>query len=322
MGAATAAILACVRQGDHVVGVRPLYGGTTTFLLDWLPRFGVRTTQTNAGDLAALEAAARTPRTTAIVIETPANPTLDIVDIRHAAEVAHATGARLVVDNTFATPILQQPLALGADLVVQSSTKYLGGHGTVIGGGVIARDKAFVAGPLLGIRKVFGSSPSPFDCWLLLQGVKTLELRVQRSTETAGRIAPVLARHEMVTWVRYPGLADDPGHEVARKQMKGFGAMIAFGVCGGAEAGRRFMDALCVAKRAVSLGCTDTLIEHPASMTHAHLSAEELTGAGITADLIRVSIGIEDPDEIAADIMQALDCARTGAAAEPVAAGD
>ena len=312
MGAATAAILACVRQGDHVVGVRPLYGGTTTFLLDWLPRFGVQTTQTNAGDLAALEEAARTPRTTAIVIETPANPTMDIVDIRHAADVAHANGARLVVDNTFATPILQQPLALGADLVVQSSTKYLGGHGTVIGGGVIARDKAFVAGPLLGIRKVFGSAPSPFDCWLLLQGVKTLELRVERASETAGRIAPVLARHEMVTWVRYPGLAGDPGHLVAKKQMTGFGAMIAFGVRGGAEAGRRFMDALCVAKRAVSLGCTDTLIEHPASMTHAHLSAEELTGAGITAYLIRVSIGIEDAEEIETDILQALDVAAAG----------
>jgi methionine-gamma-lyase len=322
MGAATAAILACVRQGDHVVGVRPLYGGTTTFLLDWLPRFGVRTTQTRAGDLAGLEAAVRTPRTTALVIETPANPTLDIVDIRHAAEVAHANGARLVVDNTFATPIFQQPLALGADLVVQSSTKYLGGHGTVVGGGVVGRDKAFVAGPLLGIRKVFGSSPSPFDCWLLLQGVKTLELRVRRATETAGRLAETLVRHEMVTWLRYPGLADDPGHTLARKQMKGFGAMIAFGVRGGAEAGRRFMDALKVAKRAVSLGCTDTLIEHPASMTHAHLSAEELTVAGITADLIRVSVGIEDAAVITADILQALDCARTGPAVGPRATGE
>ncbi len=240
MGAATAAILACVKQGDHVVGVRPL------------------------------------------------------------------------VDNTFATPVLQQPLALGADLVVQSSTKYLGGHGTVVGGGVIARDKAFVAGPLLGIRKVFGSVPSPFDTWLLLQGVKTLELRVERATTTAAKIVAVLAKHPKVAWIRYPGLPSDPGHEVAKKQMKGFGAMIAFGIRGGTEAGRRFMDALQVAKRAVSLGCTDTLIEHPASMTHAHLSPEELTEAGITADLIRVSVGLEDADELEGDLLRALDVAAAG----------
>lgn len=307
MGAATAAIVACISAGDHIIGVQPLYGGTTTLINDVLARFGVRVSQVAAGDRAGLERLAAEPRTKVVMIETPANPTLDIVDIRHAAEVAHRAGARLIVDNTFATPVLQRPLALGADLVVQSSTKYLGGHGTVVGGAVIGTDKAFLAGPVLGMRKVFGASPSPFDAWLLLQGVKTLELRVWRATETAGRLAAVLAKHPKVAWIRYPGLSQDPGHAVAASQMTGFGAMIAFGITGGQLAGQRFMDALGVAKRAVSLGCTDTLIEHPASMTHAHLSSADREAGSVTDDLIRVSVGLEGYDELEHDILQALD---------------
>jgi methionine-gamma-lyase len=307
MGAATAAIVACVSAGDHIVGVQPLYGGTTTLINDVLARFGVRVSQVAAGDKDGLERVAREPRTKVVMIETPANPTMDIVDIRHAVGVAHAAGARLIVDNTFATPILQQPLALGADLVVQSSTKYLGGHGTVVGGAVIGTDKAFMAGPVLGMRKVFGASPSPFDCWLLLQGVKTLELRVERATTTAGKLATMLEKHPKVAWIRYPGLPSDPGHAVATSQMKGFGAMIAFGIKGGQGPGEKFMDALGVAKRAVSLGCTDTLIEHPASMTHAHLSAADRHAGSVTDDLIRVSIGLEDVAVLEADLLQALD---------------
>ena len=319
MGAVTAAALACVEAGDHVVAVRPLYGGTTELLLEVLPRFGVTATQVCVADLPkGLEAAARKPRTRLIVVETPANPTLDIVDLAHAGSVARAVGARLMVDNTFATPVLQKPLGFGADLVVHSSTKYLGGHGTVVGGVVVSADRELVAGRLSQMKKVLGSVQSPFDAFLLLQGVKTLRLRVERESHTARRLAGELAQHKAVEWVRYPGLVDDPGHEIASRQMLGFGAMIAFGIRGGVEAGRRFLDALTVCKRAVSLGCTDTLIEHPASMTHAHLPAEELAAAGITDGLIRISVGLESPEDLERDLLGALDRAshpRRGSAA-------
>ncbi len=308
MGAVSAAVLACVSQGDHVVAVRPLYGGTTELFVEVLPRLGVEVTQVCAGDPPeVLEQAARRPRTRVVYVETPANPTLDIVDLARAASVARAAGARLMVDNTFATPILQRPLELGADLVIHSSTKYLGGHGTVVGGIVVGRDREFLAGPLNQMKKVLGAVQGPFDAWLLLQGVKTLRLRVELASQTARRLAAELAQHREVAWVRYPGLADDPGHETARRQMSGFGAMIAMELRGGAEAGRRFLDALSVCKRAVSLGCTDTLIEHPASMTHAHLSAEERAAAGITDGLIRVSVGLESAEELERDVLGALE---------------
>ncbi|MBI1722699.1 MAG: PLP-dependent transferase, partial [Gemmatimonadetes bacterium] len=229
----------------------------------------------------------------------------------HAARVAHHVGARLVVDNTFATPVFQQPLTLGADLVVQSATKFLGGHGTVIGGGVIGTDRELLAGPVAQMRKVMGSVPSPMDAWLLYQGSKTLALRVERMAQSARRLASELAQHRAVEWVRYPGLADDPGHEVAAQQMSGFGSMIAFGIRGGAAAGMRFMDGLKVARRAVSLGCADTLVEHPASMTHAHLTPEERAEAGITDGLIRVSVGLEPVEALERDLLEALDAARS-----------
>jgi methionine-gamma-lyase len=235
------------------------------------------------------------------------------VDIRRSAEIAHRAGALLYVDNTFATPILTQPLALGADVVVHSATKYLGGHGTVVSGAVVGRDRDFIAGPVQAMRKLLGASAGPFDAWLLLQGVKTLELRVERATRSAARIARMLRGHEMVSWVRYPGLEDDPGHAIAARQMKDFGAMIAFGIRGGIEAGRVFMDGLQVALRAVSLGTTDTLIEHPASMTHAHVTEQERCDGGISDDLIRVSVGLEAVEVLEADLSQAL--AKASAAA-------
>jgi len=309
MGAISAAIMAAVGAGDHVVAMDPLYGGTAALLRDVLPRFGIRVTIVAGGSLAAVALASREPRTRVVYIETPANPTLDIVDIRAVAKIAQSAGARLFVDNTFATPVLQRPLGLGADVVVHSATKYLGGHGTVIGGAVVAHDRAFLAGPVQDLRKVLGAVPSPFDAWLLYQGVKTLELRVMRASETARRLAAELAQHRMVAWVRYPGLADDPGHDVAAQQMDGFGAMIAFGIRGGLEAGRVFMDALQVAKRAVSLGCADTLIEHPATMTHSHVPAEERAKAGITDSLIRVSVGLESPEDLERDLLGALEAA-------------
>jgi methionine-gamma-lyase len=284
----------------------PLYGGTSELFAGFLQRFGIRATLVAPGDMVALAQAAQEPRTRVIYIETPGNPTMDIVDIRRSAAIAHEAGARLFVDNTFATPILQQPFALGADVVLHSATKYLGGHGTVVSGVVVAKDLEFLAGPVSEMRKLLGAAPGPFDAWLLVQGVKTLELRVERMTRTAEGLARVLASHDMVEWVRWPGLESDPGHEIAQRQMKDFGAMIAFGVRGGLEAGVAFMDALTVAKRAVSLGCTDTLIEHPASMTHSHMTAEARAQAGIGDELIRVSVGLEDPEELERDIATAL----------------
>ncbi len=306
MGAISAAILAAVEAGDHVVGMAPLYGGTSELFANLLPKLGVRVTMVGPGDMEAMEAAARQPRTRVVMIETPGNPTMDIVDIRRSAAIAHAGGARLYVDNTFATPVLQRPLALGADVVLHSATKYLGGHGTVVSGVVVTKDLAFLAGPVAEMKKLLGAAPGPFDAWLLLQGVKTLELRIERMTRTAEGIARMLAAHDMVEWVRWPGLHDDPGHAIAVSQMKDFGAMIAFGIRGGLEAGEAFMDALTVAKRAVSLGCTDTLIEHPASMTHSHMTPEARLQAHITDDLIRVSVGLEDAEELERDIATAL----------------
>jgi methionine-gamma-lyase len=306
MGAISASVLAAVSAGDHVAAMEPLYGGTDELFGEVLPRYEVGVTRVAADDWAGFERAIARPNTRVVFIETPGNPTLDVVDIARAARLAHDAGALLYVDNTFATPVLQQPLAFGADVVLQSSTKYLGGHGAVVGGAVIAPDLAFLAGPVMQMRKVLGACAAPQDAWLLFQGAKTLELRVERSTRTAGLLARALAGHEMVEWLRYPGLPADPGYETARRQMRGFGGMIAFGIRGGAEAGAAFMDALLVAKRAVSLGATDTLIEQPATMTHAHLSPEDRARAGITDGLIRVSVGLEPADELEADLLKAL----------------
>ncbi|HWO89087.1 MAG TPA: aminotransferase class I/II-fold pyridoxal phosphate-dependent enzyme [Gemmatimonadales bacterium] len=316
MGAISATLLALAGQGDHVVATEPLYGGTAELLGDLLPHLGIRVTTVRAGDADGLRRAVSLPRTVALFVETPANPTLDVVDLRLAAALAQEVGARLVVDNTFATPVFQRPLQLGADIVVHSSTKYLGGHGTVIGGAVVTTDTAWLNDRLLTLRKLLGAVPSPFDAWLLYQGSKTLELRVRRASETALRLAQWLAAQPAVSWVRYPGLPDDPGHEVASRQMSGYGAMVAFGIKGGMEAGARFLDALRVAKRAVSLGCTDTLVEHPATMTHAHLPKAEREAAGICDDLIRVSVGLEDLELIQSDFEQALGAARLAAAVD------
>lgn len=314
MGAISATLLALAAHGDHIVATEPLYGGTAELLGSFLPRLGIRVSMVRAGDSEGLRRTLSRRRTVALLVETPANPTLEVVDLRLAAALAQEFGARLVVDNTFATPIFQRPLSLGAEVVVHSSTKYLGGHGTVIGGAVVASDTRWVNENLLPLRKLLGAVPSPFDAWLLYQGSKTLELRVRRAAETALQLAQWLSSQPAVAWVRHPGLPGDPGHEVASRQMSGYGAMIAFGIRGGAGAGSRFLDALRVAKRAVSLGCTDTLIEHPATMTHAHVPEPERRAAGISDDLIRVSVGLEDLEVLRQDFEEALVAARPAAA--------
>ena len=251
------------------------------------------------------------PETTVAYIETPANPNLEIVDIAQVSSVAQAYGAWTMIDNTFATPYCQRPLTLGADVVLHSTTKYLCGHGTIIGGAVISRHPDFfhpAKDRLFLLSKVLGGSPSPFDTWLTNIGLKTFELRMQRHIENAAITAEWLQKHPKVSRVYYPGLESFPGHETAQKQMfNGFGGMLSFELTGGYQAAVNLMQNLKLITLAVSLGNVDSLIEHPASMTHAAMSPEDRLEFGITDSLVRFSVGIENIDDILADLDQALE---------------
>ena len=266
----------------------------------------------DGSDLDAWEAAfVRHPETALAYLETPANPTMEIVDIESLAQLAHARDAWVMVDNTFATPFCQRPLALGADIVAHSTTKYLSGHGLIIGGAIATRHPEFLdpdKSNFMLASKVFGGSPSPFDAWLTQIGLKTFELRMQRHVENAALTANWLADHPKVARVYYPGLDDFPGHEIARKQMiNGFGGMLSFELKGGYGAGVQLMNKLDLITLAVSLGNVDSLIEHPASMTHAAMSPEDRLEFGVTDSLIRFSVGIENIGDVIADLEQALD---------------
>lgn len=304
MAAVATAILALVDGGQHVVGTHPVYGPSRGLMEKHLARFGVAATFVGAADGAALRAAMR-PETRVLYVETPANPTLDLVDLAEAARLAHANGARLVVDNTFASPHLQRPLEFGADVVLHSMTKFLNGHSDVVAGIVVAREDEVLA-RLRDVVQAFGFNMDPHQAWLVLRGVRTLGMRVERAQANAQVIAPWLERHPAVKWVRYPGLASHPQHELARRQMDGPGAMIAFELHGGVEAGRRVMNAVRLITLAVSLGGIDSLIEHPASMTHRSVPEEEQRRQGITAGLVRLAVGCEDVEDLFADLEQAL----------------
>jgi len=290
-----------LRPGDHVVVPDDAYGGTYRLFARVLERWGVAHTPVRLGDLAAVRAAVR-PETRMVWAETPTNPLLGIADIAALAEVAHAAGAVLVVDNTFASPYLQQPLALGADVVVHSTTKYLGGHSDVVGGALVVRD-AELGEQLAFHQNAMGAVPGPFDCWLVLRGVKTLGVRMDRHGANAARVVDLLLSHPAVSEVLYPGLPEHPGHEVASKQMRGYGGMVSFRVGGGEE------QALEVCRRArvftlgESLGGVESLIEHPGRMTHASVAGSPLEVPG---DLVRLSVGIESVEDLLADLSQAL----------------
>jgi methionine-gamma-lyase len=315
MGAATTTFLALLRHGDHVVGSHPLYGPTRALLEKQFARFGVTCTFVPATDTAALRAAVR-PETRLIFVETPANPTLDLVDLEAAVGLARETGAPLVVDNTFAGPHLQRPIERGADVVMHSMTKSLNGHADVVAGIVVARTPDLLA-TLRETSKAIGTTMDPHQAWLVLRGIRTLGMRVERAQENARTLAAWIERHPAVAWVRYPGLPSHPQHELARRQMDGPGSVISFELRGGVEAGRRLMDALKLIVLAVSLGGVESLIEHPASMTHSKASADELLRQGITAGLVRLSVGCEDVEDLRADLEQALAVVTS---AEPVSA--
>jgi cystathionine gamma-synthase len=246
--------------------------------------------------------AAMTPRTRAVWVETPSNPLLGITDIAAAAQIAHEGGARLVVDNTFATPYLQQPLALGADVVVHSLTKYMGGHSDVVGGALVTGDRA-LGEELVFHQNAMGAVAGPFDSWLVLRGTKTLAVRMDRHSENAAKVVDMLSRHPKVTKVLYPGLPEHPGHEVAAKQMRAYGGMVSFQVAGGEEAAVAVCDRAKVFTLGESLGGVESLIEHPGRMTHASAAGSALE---VPADLVRLSVGIENAEDLVEDLRQAL----------------
>lgn len=305
MGAITSVFWSFLAPGDEVLVDLTLYGCTFAFLRDGLARFGVKVRHADLTDLAALKAAL-SPQTKIVFFETPANPNMRLVDIEGAAAAAHQVGARVVVDNTYATPVLTRPLSLGADLVVHSATKYLGGHGDLIAGLVLGRKDDIERVRLFGVKDMTGAVLSPFNAMLILRGLKTLKLRMAAHCEGAARIAPWLAAHPAVAKVHWPGLPDFPQAALAQRQMQGFGGMIAFELKGGYAAGLSMMNRLQLIQRAVSLGDAESLIQHPASMTHSPYTPEERARHGISEGLIRLSVGLEEVEDLIADLSQAL----------------
>ncbi len=304
MSAITTVFLAYLQQGTHVVSSACVYGPTRTVLETSFARFGSDATFVDTSDLNAIAAAMRA-NTRIVYLETPANPTMTLTDIAGAARIAHAHDALLVVDNTFASPYVQQPLALGADIVVHSCTKLINGHSDVVGGAIVVGSEARYR-QIRPTLNLFGGTMDPHQAWLILRGLQTLPLRVERSQDNAMTLARFLRSHPAVKWISYPGLEEHPQHALARRQMDGFGNMIAIGVKGGFEAGKAMMNSVRLFTLAVSLGGVESLIEHPASMTHAGLTPQERADAGLTDDLVRLAVGCEDSDDLKADLEQAL----------------
>ncbi len=301
MGATDVLMRVLLKPDDHVVIPHDAYGGTYRIVDKVLARWGVQYTPVDFGDLDALRAAVR-PNTRLLWCETPTNPLLGVADIAAAADVARTAEARLVVDNTFASPYLQTPLGLGADVVLHSTTKYIGGHSDVVGGAVVTSDDA-LAEELHFTQNATGSVPGPFDAWLALRGVKTLALRMERHSDNAERIAELLVGHPAVDQVFYPGLPAHPGHEIAAKQMRRFGGMVSFTAAGGREAALRICAATEIFTLAESLGGVESLIEHPAAMTHLSVAGSALE---VPDNLIRLSVGIEDVEDLVDDLRTAL----------------
>jgi cystathionine beta-lyase/cystathionine gamma-synthase len=305
LGATTALALALLQSDERAVLGDVVYGGTVRLFQQVLSRFGVEAEFVDSSDPAALEAAFRRPARL-FFMETPANPTLKLTDIELASRLAHAAGAVVVVDNTLLTPVLQRPLDLGADVVLHSTTKFIEGHNATLGGTLITRD-AELHERFGFLRNAIGAIQSPFNAWLTLQGVKTLPLRMERHSENALRVARFLESHPRVTTILYPGLESFPQHELACRQQKSGGALLAFEVEGGTEAGIRVMNAVRLCSLAENLGAAETLVTHPASMTHSAVPLEQRLATGITDGLVRISVGLENPDDIISDLRCALE---------------
>jgi O-succinylhomoserine sulfhydrylase len=304
MAAVSAALLSGLGAGDHVVAARAMFGSCRYVIADILPRFGVTHTLVDGADLDAWQGAMRAG-TKMLFLETPANPTLDLVDIAAVAKIADAGGARLIVDNAFASPALQQPMTHGAHIVVHSSTKYIDGQGRCLGGVILCRED-FLNERLQPFLRNTGPVMSPFNAWVHLKSLETLDLRMRAHCENALAVARFLERQKTITRVLYPFLDDHPQHALARRQMSGGGGVVSFEVAGGKDAAYRLMDALTLIDISNNLGDAKSLITHPETTTHSRLSAEARAELGITSGLLRLSVGLEDADDICEDLEQAL----------------
>ena len=301
MSASDCALRAVLRPGDHIVIPDDAYGGTFRLIDKVFREWGVDHTPVHLSDLEAVRSAI-TATTRMIWVETPTNPLLSIADIAAIAEIGRGVGAMVLVDNTFASPALQQPLTLGADIVLHSTTKYIGGHSDVVGGALIT-DSEELDAKFAFLQNGAGAVPGPFDAYLTMRGLKTLELRMQRHCDNAAQVAAFLAGHPAVSQVLYPGLAEHPGHEVAARQMRGFGGMVSVRMRGGAEAAHKLCSRTEIFILAESLGGVESLIEHPGAMTHASTAGSQLE---VPEDLVRLSVGIEDPADLLSDLREAL----------------
>ncbi len=305
MSAVTSIYFALLEAGSHIISTASVYGPARGVLEQDFSRFGVEASFVNTSNLKEIITSIK-PNTKVLYIETPSNPTMEITDIRACAEIAKEHNLILVVDNTFSTPFLQKPLDLGADVVFHSVTKFINGHADIVGGIIITKEASLYK-KLRHSMVYMGCNMDPHQAYMVLRGVKTLSLRVERNQENAIKVARFLENHPKIEWIKYPGLESHPQFELAQQQMNGFGSMISFGVKGGLEAGRQLMDNVHLATLAVSLGGVETLIQHPASMTHAGVSKDDKLKAGITDDLVRFSVGIEDIKDIIDDLTQALE---------------
>jgi methionine-gamma-lyase len=305
MAAVNIIYLGLLATGDHMICSGAVYGPSRAVMENHYPKYKVESSFVNTANLEEVENAFRS-NTKLLFIETPANPTMDVSDIKACAEIAHRHGALLAVDNTFCSPYLQKPLDLGADIVMHSMTKFINGHADIVAGMVITKDPA-VYKNLRSIMVNMGFNMDPHQAYMVLRGVKTLGIRIDRATENAQKVAVFLEAHPKVAWIKYPGLPCHPQFELSKRQMKAAGAMISFGLHGGFTAAKSLMDNVHLALLAVSLGGVETLIQHPASMTHAKVSSQNKLKAGITDDLIRIAIGIEDVNDIMDDLETALD---------------
>lgn len=306
MGAIASALWTALQSGDHIVAGKSLYGCTYALMAHQFPKYGIETTFMDLTDLDAVRKAMK-PNTKVIYCESPANPTMAIADLAGLSEIAHRNGAMVMVDNTYCSPVVQRPIEFGADVVLHSATKYLNGHGDVIAGVVVGKKDFINRVKQEGLKDMTGATLSPFDAYLLLRGMKTLHIRVPRHCETAMQVARFLEGRPEVSKVWYPGLDSFPQKALATRQMKYFGAMIAMELKGGYEAGKKFINSTKLWTLAVSLGDAESLVQHPASMTHSALSDDELEAAGISKGLVRMSVGLEDPEDLKADLEQALE---------------
>lgn len=307
MAAVTLSLMGQLKAGDHVVGAKALFGSCRYVLEEYLPRYGIASTIVDGNDLDAWRRAVR-PNTKTFFLETPTNPTLEVIDIAAVAGIAHAAGATLVVDNVFATPLFQSPLTLGADCVVYSATKHIDGQGRCLGG-VILGTEEFIGKHIHQFIRQTGPSMSPFNAWVLLKGLETLSVRVRRQTDTAATVAVALAEHPKITRLLYPGRPDHPQAALVQKQMRGGSTLVAFEIAGGKEAAFRFQDALRLIRISNNLGDAKSLITHPATTTHQRLTPQARAELGISDGLVRFSAGLEHPDDICEDIFAALETA-------------